>query len=105
MRAIILLGTALLGACTVQKKELKRPYVVMRIDSPKPAAEFAGCAATAMSLKAKQKGGAFSVTRTNSLGVRVARWDFVPTLSGSQAELRAGSQDEADNAAVRGCAV
>jgi hypothetical protein len=103
MRAAVLVLTCLAG-CAVQKAELNRPYVAARIDSTKTAAQFAQCSAAAMGLTVRSDEGILTIVRSNTRGVQVARWDFLATNNGSQAELRTGASDDAGLDVVRGCA-
>ncbi|USA39615.1 hypothetical protein NCF86_00175 [Pelagerythrobacter marinus] len=102
MRLAVLISLMLTG-CVVQKAELNRPYAAARFDSDKTAAQFAACSAEAMNLQVREDEGILTIVRTNNLGVQVARWDFLPTNSGSQAELRTGANDDAGMELVRGC--
>lgn len=104
MRLAVLAFAALCSGCVVQKAELNRPQVVARIDSPKTAAEFARCSAEAMNLEVRSDEGVLSIIRSDHLGVRAARWDFLATNTGSQAELRSGASDDAGMELVRACA-
>lgn len=98
-----MVAVVFLAGCTVQKAELNRPYVTARIDSAKPAAAFAQCSAAAMGLSVRSDEGVLTIVRSSG-GVQVARWDFLATNNGSQAELRTGARDDAGLEIVRGCA-
>lgn len=101
MRTILLLLA--LSGCVVQKPALNRPYVTARIDSAKPAAAFASCAASAMGTQVREDDGSLFIIRSAN-SVRVSRWDFLATNNGSQAELRSDAQDDGGVETVRACA-
>jgi hypothetical protein len=104
MRIAALALLALTG-CTVVANDLRRPYVDLSIDSQKTASAFAQCASQALSAELLNDGAPYWIIRKNSLGVHVARWDFHPTLTGSRAELRSGTERmDIGEAAVRACA-
>jgi len=105
MRTFLICAITLAATgCVVQKPALNRPYVAARLDSSKSAAEFSRCSADTMGLEVREQGGNLYIVRTNRNGVQVARWDFLATNDGSQAELRSGTAADAGIDAVRGCA-
>ena len=105
MRAILTLGLCLLvSGCVVTKPQLRDPYAVARIDSPKTVQDFADCVANALKTEVRSARGSTHVIVSNDLGVQVARWDFIGTNAGSQAELRASEKYDAGTDAVIACA-
>lgn len=104
MRFLIALAAVAVSGCVVQAHELARPQVAARFQSAKTAVQFAQCSATALGVELHNDGGVYSVFGHNRGGVRIARWDFNATLSGSEATLRMEDNVESGEAAVRGCA-
>jgi hypothetical protein len=102
-KTILPLALLALAGCVVQKPALNRPYVAARIESPKPAAAFSSCVGDAMDLQVREQNGVLHIIRSRG-GVQVARWDFVASNNGSQAELRTGANDDAGIDLVRACA-
>lgn len=104
MRIIIPAISLLLVGCSVQKYELRQPNTAARIDSDKTAASFAQCVSAAMGIPIRDSGNILHIVRKDRQGVEASRWDFIPTNSGSQAELRSGASDGDGMEQVRACA-
>ena len=102
LAAALILTTA--TACQVEKTQLRSPYAAARYQSTKSALEFGQCAAKAMGAELHQKKQNIWVIRTNDLGVHVARWDFISSMNGSEAELRAGVDGDVGADLVKNCA-
>lgn len=103
MRIVLPLAALLLSGCAIQSKELERPQVAARYDSTKSAKDFAVCAAEGMGRRLENEGNRYVIKHVNGVQVQ-ARWDFLATLEGSQAELRAPASYDAGEAIVRECA-
>lgn len=108
MRAavVLLIAGAAIAGCTTVKHQVTDANVAARYDSTKSAAEFARCAAAALGsdFRMEEVGStAFALIRQQGI-LTNARWDFFPTNSGSQAELRSGSKDGAGADKVLACA-
>ena len=102
--ASVFLLAIVLSGCVVTKPQLIDSYAVTRIDSRKPPAEFAGCVANALRTIIRTERGSTHVIIANDLGVHVARWDFISTGDGSQAELRASPNYDPQTEKVKACA-
>lgn len=93
-----------LSGCVMVKHQLTDPNVAARFDSTKSPADFARCAAEQLpEFELEQAGNAFALIRKRDIRL-VSRWDFFPTNSGSQAELRNGAKDDGGLEIVRSCA-
>ena len=94
-----------LGGCVMLDNSVVEPNVAARFTSDKTAGEFARCASAQLSdqFKLDSAGTAYSLTRRQGITIN-ARWDFHPTNSGSEAELRSDSDDGAGIETVRACA-
>lgn len=104
MRALLFPCLILLSGCVVQSGELNRPQVLARIDSTHTAADFAACVGASLGRPVRNDDGVLYVIVPDNIGVQVTRWDFLATLSGSQAELRSGAEGGHGLAEVRSCA-
>lgn len=91
-----------LPGCAVVSKEVERPQVAVRYDSTKTAKVFAECAAAGLGREIVRKGESFAIEMQDGVRLR-ARWDFFPTLDGSQAELRGSPDFDAGIEIVRAC--
>lgn len=93
-----------LGGCVAVKQQLIDPNVAARYDSAKSPEAFARCASAALpEFRLEQTGVAWALVRKQGI-VLLSRWDFFPTNSGSQAELRNGANDAAGVDKVLACA-
>jgi hypothetical protein len=101
--AIIAVAVALSG-CAVTKMQLAKPYAIARIDSAKMPADFAQCVARALGEPVRNEAGSTIIYVHNRTNIRIARWDFIATANGSQAELRASAKYEPPLDEVRACA-
>jgi len=91
-----------LSGCVVVSKEVERPQVAVRYESGKSAKAFAECAAAGLDRELIRKADAYALEMRDGIRLR-ARWDFFPTLDGSQAELRGSPDFDAGIEIVRGC--
>ena len=98
------LGLAAFGltGCVVVSKEVERPQVAVRYGSVKTAKVFAECAAAGLERQIIRKGDSYAIELNDGIRLR-ARWDFFPTLDGSQAELRGSPDFDAGIEIVRAC--
>jgi len=103
---LMLIGLVAFGVsgCVVTKPQLIDPYAVTRIDSTKSPNDFATCVASALQEEVRTARGSTHVIIKNHLGVHVARWDFLSTSNGSQAELRASAKYDPQTEKVKACA-
>ena len=93
-----------LSGCVVLSKEVERPQVAARFASSQSAKTVAECVAKGLGREATRDGDYYTIVFVDDIRLR-ARWDFYPTLEGSQAELRAPADYDAGSDIVRGCAV
>jgi hypothetical protein len=102
--ASFILGATVLSltGCAVVSKEVERPAVAVRYESTKTAKVFAECAAAGLERQVSRKGESYAIEMQDGIRMR-ARWDFFPTLDGSQAELRGSPDFDAGIEIVRAC--
>ena len=98
---------AALAGCAASAAGLERTAPRLTIESARPPAAFAACAAEAFLAdnQLRTDGTRWWVLRMNGWGVPVVRWDFEPRGSGSIAVLRATSPFGEGADKVRACAV
>jgi hypothetical protein len=98
---------AALAGCAASAAGLERTAPRLTIESARPPAAFATCAAEAFLAdnQLRTDGSRWWVLRMNGWGVPVVRWDFEPRGSGSVAILRATSPFGEGADKVRACAV
>ena len=101
--ALVAIFTFSLTGCAVVSKEVARPEVAARYDSDKTTKVFAECAAEKFGKGVIRKADYYAIELFDGIRLR-ARWNFFPTLEGSQAELRGSPEFDAGSEIVRGCA-
>lgn len=104
MRTLVLLLAITTSGCVVATKQVAAPQVLARFDSEREVRAFAGCAAQAMGRKLYDDDNGVYILLLDGMRLR-ARWDFVETMAGSVAELRAPADYDAGGQLVKACAV
>ena len=103
MRWTIILAAMGLTGCALVSKQAMNAQVSARIASEKSAKIFATCSAEAMDRDLIDNDDGLSIFMREGAYIR-ARWDFVTTNTGSDAELRGPADYDAEIAKVRACA-
>ena len=103
MRWYIVLAAVALTGCAVVSKQAMNAQVSARIASGKTAKNFAVCSAGAMGRELIDNDDGLSIFMRDGAYIR-ARWDFVATNTGSDAELRGPVDYDAEIDKVRACA-
>lgn len=106
MKNVILIAALSLSGCATTSQGLLESPAEFEITSEKNAQVFATCVVERLSFggQLRSDGERYWVIRNNTLGAPITRWDFVPTESGSRAELRTSININTGKGKVQDCA-
>ena len=106
MKRCWILAIVALAGCATSAQGLLESPIEAEVTSTKTAQVFATCVVETLSFggQLRSDGTKYWVIRNNVYGAPISRWDFIPTDSGSRAELRTSININTGKGKVEACA-